>query len=500
MINVRSNHARRTALAAVLGGATLALLSGCMVGPDYQRPADTRSTHFDAQAEQKLEHVPNDGAPSVAYDAHIDTDWWTLFHSPRLDGVVKLAIEGNRDLDAANATIAQANEAIAAAGGALQPQVAFGAQAGRQRTGFGTGRSTSNVYAVGPSVSFDLDLFGGTRRRIEEATALADLERHRFDAAYLTVTGEVATQAIQFASARAQIAAVNDLIATDRHNLALVSSAKQYGSATSADIALAQSQLAQDETLLPPLEQQRDVARHALSVLAGKGPADWVPPDFGLADFTLPAALPLSLPSELARQRPDILAAEAQLHAASAAVGVATADRYPHLQLSGALTQASAGAGVGTLWNLFGGLAGPLFDGGTLKANQRGAADAYDASMARYQQTVVIALGQVADVLQAISHDADGYAAQGRALDAAETSLRLSQQGFAAGDASVLAVLDAQRARQRALVGQIQARTAQYLDAVQLAVALGGQSGEAFLRKAPHEPSLLTQGNTSRSP
>jgi NodT family efflux transporter outer membrane factor (OMF) lipoprotein len=480
----RLNHARRTALAAVLGGATLALLTGCMVGPDYQRPGDTTSTHYDTVAEQQLDHARADGAPRVGFDATIDADWWTLFHSPRLDAVVKKAIDGNLDLDAANATIAQADEAIAAAGGALQPQVGFGAQGGRQRTGFGAGRATSNVYSVGPTVSFDLDLFGGTRRTIEETTAVADIQRHRFDAAYLTVTGDVVTQAIQLASARAQIDAVNDLLATDRHNLALVQGAKTYGSATKGDIALAQSQLAQDETLLPPLAQQRDTAKHALSVLAGQGPADWVPPDFDLADFKLPAELPLSVPSELARQRPDILAAESQLHAASAAIGVATADLYPHLQLSGALTQASAGAGVGTLWGIVGALTGPVFDGGTRQANRRASVDAYQVSLANYRQTLLVSLGQVADVLQGIDHDAEEYAAQGRALDAAEASLQLSQEGFRAGDASVLAVLDAQRARQRALIGQIRARTAQYLDAVQLTVALGGRSDKAFLRRA----------------
>ncbi|MGF6495679.1 NodT family efflux transporter outer membrane factor (OMF) lipoprotein [Luteibacter sp. 621] len=484
MKTARLNHARRTALAAVLGSATLAFLTGCMVGPDYQRPGDTASAHYDVDAEQSLGHARADTAPQVSFDAAIDADWWTLFKSPRLNEVVKKAIDGNLTLDAANATIAQANEAIAAAGGALSPQVAFTADAGRQRAGFGAGRSTSNVYGVGPTVSFDFDLFGGTHRRVEEATALADLQRHHFDAAYLTVTGDVVTEAIKLASARAQMAAVEALLATDRHNLALVTSAQGFGSATRADIALAQSQLAQDETLLPPLAQQRDVARHALSVLAGKGPADWVPPDFDMADFTLPAELPLSVPSELARQRPDILAAESRLHAASAAIGVATADMYPHLQLSGALTQASAGAGVGTLWGIVGSLVGPVFEGGTLKANRRGAIDAYDAALADYRQTLLSSLGQVADVLQGIGHDAEEYAAQGRALDAAETSLTLSQEGFRVGDASLLAVLDAQRARQRALIGQIQARTAQYLDAVQLTVALGGRSENAFLRKA----------------
>ncbi|MGN6123751.1 MAG: efflux transporter outer membrane subunit, partial [Sphingomonas oligoaromativorans] len=315
----------------------------------------------------------------------------------------------------------------------------------------------------------------------EERGALADLQRHRYDAAYLTLTGDVASQALRLASARAQIDAVETLLEQDRKTLTLVQTGHRFGSATQVDVALAQTQLAQDQTLLPPLANQRDVERHALSVLASKGPADWVPPDFGMADFALPSTLPVSLPSEVAHDRPDILAAEAQLHAASAAIGVATADLYPRLQLSASL--ATAGPGIGTLWSIAGGLAAPIFHGGTLKANQRGSVDGYRASLADYRQTVVRSLGQVADVLQAINHDAEEYAAQERALAAADASLKLNQAGYRAGEIDVLKVLDAQRAYQRALLGQIQARTAQYLDAVQLSVALGGNASGAFARR-----------------
>jgi NodT family efflux transporter outer membrane factor (OMF) lipoprotein len=327
-------------------------------------------------------------------------------------------------------------------------------------------------------VSFDFDIFGGTKRRVEERTALAELEQHRFDAAYLTVTGDVASEAILLASARAQIHAVQVLIADDRKNLDLIRTAHQYGTATQVDIALATTQLAQDETLLPPLAQQRDVARHALSILVGKSPGDWSAPDFDLSDFALPDNLPVSLPSELARDRPDILEAEAQLHAASAEIGVATADMYPHLTLSASLTQ--AGPGIGTLWGAAAGLAGPIFDGGTLKANRRASVDGYKASFAGYQQTVIKSLGQVADVLQAINHDSEEYAAQERALSAAESSLRLNQQGYRVGDIGVLQVLDAERGYQRALIGQIQATAARHLDTVQLSIALGGHASGAF--------------------
>jgi NodT family efflux transporter outer membrane factor (OMF) lipoprotein len=469
-------------LARIVVTSASTLLSACMVGPDYERPAAPLSQHYDAQAEHQLVETGRPvGAQHIDLGKKVDGDWWSAFGSAKLDQVMRKAIDGNLDLQAADATIARANEAIAAAGGGLLPQVNLGAQGGRQRTGGGARLSASNFYAAGPQVSFDFDLFGGTKRLVEERTALADLQRHRFDAAYLTVTGDVASQAFLLASARAQIDAVQGLLADDRKNLELVRAAHTYGSATQIDVALAATQLAQDETLLPPLAQQRDTARHALSVLAGKGPADWVAPDFDLSDFALPANLPVSLPSEAARDRPDILEAEARLHAASAAIAVATADLYPHLQLSASLGQ--VGPGIGTLWSVAGALTGPIFHGGALKANRRASIDSYKASLAGYQQTVITALGQVADVLQAINHDTEEFAAQERALNAAEVSLRLNRAGYRAGETGVLQVLDAERTYQRALIGQIRAKTARYLDTAQLSVALGGNSSGAFERR-----------------
>jgi NodT family efflux transporter outer membrane factor (OMF) lipoprotein len=481
-------HVARTGL---LAASTLALLSACMVGPDFEKPAPSASQHYDVQAEQQLGANPaTPGTQHVDLDATMDGEWWTALGSKKLDQVMRRTIAGNLDLEAADATIAQADEAVAAAGGALGPQVDVGAQGGRQHGAAGGKSGTSNVYSVGPRVSFDLDIFGGTRRQVEEQSALADLQRHRFDAAYLTVTADVASQALLLASARAQIDAVESLLANDRKNLELVRKAHAFGSATQVDIALATSQLAQDETLLPPLAQQRDTARHALSVLAGKGPADGVPPDFDFGDFALPAKLPLSLPSELARKRPDILLAESQLHAASAAIGVATADLYPHLSLSGSLARVGPAPGIGTLWGLAAGLTAPIFNGGSLQANRRGAVDGYRASLAIYQKTVVSAFGQVADVLQAINHDGEEAAAQDRSLQAADLSLRLNREGYVAGETAVLQVLDAERSYQRAAIGQLRAQTAQYLDTVQLSIALGGNSNEAFDRREAYRNGL----------
>lgn len=469
----------RVARTALVPFAMSVLLSACMVGPNFERPAAPASQHYDAQAEQALGGTNKTAdTPHVDLGEKISGDWWSLLGSAKLDAMMHKAIAGNLDLAAADATIAQANEAVASAAGGLRPQVGFAAQGGRERAMIGAGIPTTNFYAVGPQVSFDLDLFGGTKRLVEERKALAEVRRHRFDAAYLTVTGNVASEALLLASARAQIDAVQALIADDRKNLELVHAAHRYGSATLVDIALVTTELAQDETLLPPLAQQRDVARHTLSVLVGKGPGDWMPPDFDLSDFTLQDNVHVSLPSELARERPDILAAEARLHAASAAVGVATADMYPHLTLSASLAQ--AGPGVGTLWGAAADLAAPLYAGGALKANHRASIDGYNAALADYRQTVVKSLGQVADVLQAVNHDSEEYAAQERALNATDTSLKLNQRGYQVGETGVLQVLDAERSYQRALIGQIQAKTACYLDAVRLSIALGGNSNGAF--------------------
>jgi NodT family efflux transporter outer membrane factor (OMF) lipoprotein len=460
-----------------MGLSLLACLTACTVGPDYRAPAASASQHYDPQAEQRLADGSN---PRIDLGKKVRGDWWAAFGSQKLDHVVRRAIDGNLDLLAADATIRQAASSVAAAQGALYPQVDFAAVAGRQRLHNSKEPSIANFYAIGPRVGFDLDVFGGNKRLVEQQQAFTELQTHRYEAAYLTLTGNVASQALLLASANAQIQAVEKLLANDARNLELVRMAHSNGSTTQIDVSLAETRLAQDRTLLPPLAQQRDAARHALSILTGKGPADWIAPDFELSEFVLPSNMPVSLPSEMAHARPDVLQAEAQLHMASAAVGVATANLYPHVTLSASLAQAASGNGGAALWGFAAGLAGPLFDGGTLKAEQQAAVDGYKATLAGYQQTVISSFGQVADTLQAINHDAEEHLAQTDALHAAQTSLQLNQQAFAQGENSILQVLEAERAFEQALLGQIRVETAQYLDTVQLFIALGGNSVGAF--------------------
>lgn len=482
---MKSRHPFPTKISAL---ATLILLSACTVGPDFKSPEASSSQHYDQQAEQRLGQEKR-----IDLGKKVRGEWWSAFRSPKLDQVVRRAIDGNLELVAANATIRQAASSVAAAEGALYPQVDFGAAAGRQRTHNAKEPSISNFYAIGPRVGFDLDVFGGNKRQVEEQQAFTDLQKHRYEAAYLTLTGDVASQALLVASANAQMRAVEKLLANDTRNLELVRAAHANGITTQIDVSLAETRLAQDRTLLPPLAQQRDSARHALSILTGKGPADWIAPDFDLGEFALPSNVPVSLPSEMAHDRPDILQAESELHMANAAVGVATANLYPHVTLSATLAQAASGNGGAALWGFAAGIAGPIFDGGTLKAERQAAIDGYKATLADYQQTVISSFGQVADTLQAINHDAEQNLAQEDALRAAESSFRLNQQAFAQGETSILQVLEAERAYEQALLGQIQVRTAQYLDTVRLFVALGGNAVGVFEQRVAsreeHKPS-----------
>lgn len=342
-----------------------------------------------------------------------------------------------------------------------------------------------NLYQVGPSVSYDLDLFGGHKRRAEAALAEAEAQGYQLDAAALTLAGNIVEQAVTYASLKAQMAATRAIIADDEENLRLVRTAKDAGSATEVDLLHAASQLASDRTLLPPLGKRQAAASHLLAVLLGKTPAGWSPPAFDLDGFRLPDRLPVSLPSALVRRRPDILAAEAELHAASARVGVAAADRYPDITLSASLLLQATQLG-----QLFrdsnsgitagGGVTLPLFHGDALEALEGAAKAAYETASARYRQTVLRSFGQVADALTALAGDADQLAAETAAAAAAEGSLRLTRLSFAAGSSGVLQVLDAQRQVQQARLGLIRAKAERCIDTAQLLLAMGGGPKKGF--------------------
>lgn len=465
-----------------------ALLAGCAAaGPDFKPPAAPQESRYTATAPQRAD---DDAATQrIEPGARLDRSWWRLFRSPAIDGVVKQALAHNRTLAAAGYTLAQEQALAAAQSGARAPQVDLTAGIGRQKYGaefLGDSPKPPSFtyYAVGPTVSYDLDYTGGAERTVERQYALVDYRRQQLNAAYLAVTGNAVMESLRIAALRTQIATVQTLLDQDRKNQRLVREAFAAGSVSRLDIVSADSQFAGDATLLPPLRQQLSVAQHALAIVLGETPAAATPPALDLTQLTLPMQLPVSLPSELAHRRPDILAAEAQLHAATAAVGIATANLYPRITLSASyIPQATETNHLFTAnsagWSLISGLVAPLFDGGRLRAERKAAVDAMLASAANYQQTVLTAFGQVADALQALDHDAQALTAQDRARQAAEDDLTLTRNSYREGGVGVLQVLDAERHYQQASLGYVRAQARRYLDTAQLFLALGGSTPRA---------------------
>jgi NodT family efflux transporter outer membrane factor (OMF) lipoprotein len=427
-------------------------------------------------------------AQAIALGGRVAADWWTLFRSPDLNLLIKQAIAGSYTLESVTARLEQAHEAVAVAASALYPQIGLSVGESEQKQSAATFGLTPevaplpprfNLFQVGPTASYTPDLFGQTHRRIEQQVALAEYQSDQLDAAYLTLSGNTVSLALQAAAVRSQLKALDDILAIDRQNVELVRKQRQTGTVPDSDVIVAESQLAADETLKPPLEQQLSVARHALAVLIGRAPGNWSPPNFDLGAFALPHRLPVSIPSQLVHQRPDIQAAEAQLHAASAQVGIATAQLYPSITLSAGVTASSLNGGElfspsGLVWSVASGLAQPIFDGGMREAERRAALAAFKESAADYQQTVLRAFGQVADILQALTHDTNLLVAQQHALSMASEAVRLQRISYGGGGSGIIGLLDAQRQYQQAQLGYVRAEAQRYQDTVQLLVAMGG--------------------------
>lgn len=475
-----NNHSMRCCVAAFT-----AALAGCVAGPNFVAPAAPTAGSYTAEALPSADNGATtiDGTTMDATLPEPDR-WWALLNSPRLDSTIRQALAANRSLDAARATLAEAQAVSAASESGRYPQVDLDAGAGRQKYGAAFLGPAEHLppftyFSIGPAVTYAFDFAGGVRRTIEQQRALADYQRHELDAAALSVSGNVTLQAVAAATARAQIDNLEALLADDRSDLKLVQDSFTEGQATRVDVLNAQSQLANDQTLLPPLRRDLSVATHALALLAGSTPDKWSAPDFTLDEFELPARLPLTVPSELVHRRPDILAAEAQLHAATAAVGVASANLYPQVSLT-----ASASLQANTLRTLFdassaaGGLAGsltqPLFDHGALRARQQAANDAMQVSLARYEQVVLSSFGQVADALEDLQHDQELLSSEQGAVAVAAENLALTRESYSAGNSGVLQVLEAQRQNQQARVGLVHAQSQRVQDTVQLLLALGG--------------------------
>ena len=476
---------RITAIA--LGAVLAAALAACTVGPNFHRPDAPGTTRYtEAPLPQETASAPGtDGGEAQRFvsGADLPAQWWSLYRSEPLEHLVRDAIAGSPTLSAARATLRQAQENLAARTGALlYPAVNANASATRQKisnAAFGApGATLFNLYNASVDVSYMLDIFGGNRRQLEALEALVDYQSYQLEGAHLALTSNIVTAAILEASLRAQLQATRDILAAEQETVRRVQRQYQLGGVARLDLVSVQSQAAQTEATLPPLESALAQARHQLAVLTGRLPSEASVPEFNLETLHLPDDIPVSLPSELARQRPDIRAAEALLHQASAQIGVATANLYPQVTLSGSFGGQSnqlhnlfAGPSV---WSIGAGLLQPLFRGGELQAERRAAIAAYDAAQAQYEETVLQAFRNVADALRALEDDARTVKAQAEAESLARDRLELTRKQFELGGTSYLALLDAQRQFALARVALVRVQATRYADTAALFQALGG--------------------------
>jgi NodT family efflux transporter outer membrane factor (OMF) lipoprotein len=450
-------------------------------------PAADRYTPTPLVAQTASADVAGGQAQQFAPGKDIPAQWWTLFRSPSLDRLVREALEGSPTVARAGARLRQAQEDLSARTGATQyPRVDAKLSANRvdvkpQSLGVQAlpVAMPLNLYLASVSVSYTLDLFGSTRRELDALRAETDYQRYELEAARLMLAGNVVTAAIRDASLREQIALTEEMIALQARSLAIAERLEQIGSAAKADVVAQRLELAQTRAMLPDLQRQLEQLRHRLAVYTGRPPSAAGFPEFRLSELQLPSELPLSLPSELARQRPDIRAAEALLVQAAARVGVATANLYPQITLTatgGSL--ASSGGDLlssGTGFYLLGAsLAQPIFRGDELQAKRRSAVAAYEQAGAAYQEAVLLGFQNVADTLRALETDAIKLRERADAAAQARSYHDIISSRYEAGGVSFLALLDAQRKLRGARIDQTQAIADRYADSAALLQALGG--------------------------
>ncbi|MEO7052969.1 MAG: efflux transporter outer membrane subunit [Rhodanobacter sp.] len=477
----RQKTARTLALLAVL------VVAGCAVGPDYQRPeapAVDRFTDQPLPATTAAAHTSGGDAQRFLQDRAVPARWWTTFDNGELTRRVHTALLHSPSIASAQAALRQAQENARAAAGSNFPAVDASAGATRQKqsgAAFGGAFTFAplTVYNASVSVSYGIDLFGGTRRGIEAQAALADVQQAQTDATYLTLAANVVTASLQEASLREQVHATEEITGSQRKSLQIAEQQQQVGATSLSDTLAVRAQLATTEATLPPLRARLAATRNQLATYLGTTPAQLELKPLRLDAITLPRDIPVSLPSALVSQRPDIRAASAQVHAATAQVGVATAAMLPQISLSASGGSQALSAGdlfsAGTrAWSLGLGVTQPLFHGGELRHQKRAAQAGMDKALADWQQTVLIAFQNVADALQALQFDAQGLAAQVTAADAATRQLGLTREQYQLGATGYLELLNAERSYQQARIALIQSRAARLADTAALYAALGG--------------------------
>ncbi len=479
----------------------LLLLSGCTVGPDFVRPAAPSVDHYN-QGSDPSATVAVEGQPQI-FEKGVGpvADWWRLFDSKQLDAAVAEGLANNPSLEAAQASLRQSQDNLQAGYGIFYPEIDAGLGAERQkyspaRIGSAAPASIFNLVTLSASVSYTLDIFGGEHRAIESLQSQVDLQRSTVLATYLALSGNIVNTAIAAAAYRDEIKFTVQLIALQKEQVDITEKQAQAGTVPYESVLSLRSQLAASESTLPPLRQKLSQSEHLLATLAGHAPSEWTPAQVAMDELFLPEKLPLSLPSELVRQRPDILAAEAQMHGASAGIGVATAAEFPSFTLNGTYGQNNSSlSGLfgknANFWSVGPNIALPLFNGGTLSEKKQAAIDAYQQSLALYRQTVLDAFAQVADTVRALEHDAETMQAESQSVSASEQSLHLTRVNYQAGLINYLQVLAADIQYRQAKIAYLQARAQRLQDTTALFVALGGDWQAVQLPQPGTSPRAL---------
>ncbi|HEX7370928.1 MAG TPA: efflux transporter outer membrane subunit [Rhodanobacteraceae bacterium] len=481
MIKLKSAVQRATVAVAV------SALAGCAVGPNFTQPA---APHVDRYTTAPLPsstastQTAGGDAQRFLEGESVPERWWTTFGNAELDRRVQQAFRHSPSIAAAEAALRQAEETAKAARGSLFPSLDANAGATRAKesgiqTGTGKSLGPYTVYNAGVSVGYVFDIFGGVRRGIEAQNAEADVQRAQLDATYLTLAANVVTASLQEASLREQVKATREIVDSLQKELDIAQKQQQLGAKSLSDTLAVRSQLAATQATLPSLEKQLAATQNQLATYLGVTPAQLALQPITLADVTLPTDIPVSLPSTLVAQRPDIKAASAQLHAATAQVGVATADLLPKLSLNGSLaseslTTSGLFAAGSSGWSLGLGLLQPLFHGGQLLHQKRAAVAGMDAALANWKQTVLVAFQNVADTLQALDYDARTLKAQNASAQDAAKLLSLTRSQYRIGAVGYLNLLSAERQYQQARIAEISARSARLADTAALYAALGG--------------------------
>ncbi|HEY4126625.1 MAG TPA: efflux transporter outer membrane subunit [Gammaproteobacteria bacterium] len=466
----------------------VSLLAGCAAGPDFKAPAPPDVKSYTAQPLATTESTPDvTGGAAQHLDEATDLpgDWWTLFHSEQLNALIQQSLKDNPDLKAAQAALTVAHEDTLAQKGSYYPSAALGFSASRQRQPASLGpvtNSDADLYSLFTpqlSISYTPDLFGLNRRTVESLQAQEQGVRFQMIAAWTTLTSNVVVTAVGVSALSAQVDATQKMVDANTQMLKILNYQYDKGYASQVDVAAQEAQLAQIAATLPPLVKQLEQQRHLLAVLVGEFPADATTGTVELSDLHLPEDLPLSLPSKLVEQRPDVQQAEANWHAASAQIGVAAANRLPNIEITGdagstALVFSQIFKSGTGFWGVAAAITQPLFEGGTLMHQERAAEAAYDEAAAQYRSTVLNAFENVADTLTALDQDAKALQAAAVADQATKHSLDLTEMQARAGYADPLQLLNAEQSYQQAHLAFIQAQAERFVDTAALYQALGG--------------------------